>query len=138
VPEYELIDHTADIGFRLSCTRLDDLFCQAAQALFDLTCNLKEVQTTEVVAVRVQAPDLESLLVAWLNELIFLHETQHMLFGRFELEIAGEFELSGKAYGESVDYRRHELYRSIKAATYHQLKVQPVGNSWIAQVVLDV
>lgn len=135
---YELIDHTADIGIKISAPDLGALFSSAAWALFDLTCNLDKVENRTHVGLRLEGPDLEALMVSWLNELIYHHEHSSLLLGEFEVVISGRFNLSAVARGEVVDLSRHEIFRNFKAATYHQLQVKRVGDLWTAQIIFDV
>ncbi len=84
--------------------------------------------------VRLAADDLPGLLVAWLTELLFLHETQKLLFCKFEVHIRGT-SLRAKAWGERIDKRRHELKLALKAVTYHRLSVDVAKG--VAEVIFD-
>src|SRR4051794_2574695 len=77
----EAFDHTADVGLRIVADDLDDLFRTAAQGVFDyIVANRDEVRDVEHEPVSLAADDPGSLLVVWLNELIFRCETQHRLY----------------------------------------------------------
>jgi SHS2 domain-containing protein len=138
VQDYELIDHTADLGISVRAHCLPKLFACAANALFDLTCDLGSVTPCRSIHLQLENPELECLMVAWLNELIYLHETQKLLFKSFDLKITGNYQLSAQADGENLDPKRHTIYRSVKAATYHQLVILQEGGLWRAQIIFDV
>jgi SHS2 domain-containing protein len=87
--------------------------------------------------IKVRAPDREVLLVEWLNELLYLFETERLLFGRFDISNMNNTGLVARAYGEKIDRSRHELKREIKATTYHMLKVEKKAN-WQVQVLFDI
>ncbi len=88
--------------------------------------------------IEIEAEDRESLLVEWLNEIIYLTEVEGMIFADFEIgEIAGT-RLSATAIGEAIDPSRHELKTEIKACTYHELKLEKENSDWVAQVIFDV
>jgi SHS2 domain-containing protein len=86
------------------------------------------------VVVEVRARDRAALLVEWLNELIFLSEANKQVFTRFEVERAEETVARGRAWGVSPEV----LKTAVKAATWHQVKVEQQGGQWQAGVVLDV
>jgi tRNA nucleotidyltransferase (CCA-adding enzyme) len=92
----------------------------------------------QAVTINCQAPDPEFLLVDWLNALVYEMATRKLLFGRFEVSIAGE-RLHATAWGEPVDVPRHQPAVEIKGATFTTLAVtrRPDG-LWQAQCVVDV
>jgi SHS2 domain-containing protein len=132
---YEEIEHTADVGIRAYGKTASAIFASAAEGMFSLIADLKKVQAKGEVEVRLTAEDLPRLLVAWLSELLFLHETQHLLFRRFQVRIRGT-SLRAHAWGEAIDKRRHGLKLAVKAVTYHRLSVDLTQG--VAEVIFDV
>ena len=132
---FEEIDHTADVGIRAHGKTVSELFESAAAGMFSLIADPARVKAVGEVEVRLAADDLPGLLVAWLSELLFLHETQHLLFSRFEVRVRGT-ELHARAWGEAIDRRRHELKLAVKAVTYHRLSVDV--EKGVAEVIFDV
>ena len=130
----EEIDHTADVGIRVLGSSPEELFEGAALGMFSLITDLSRVKPVGEIEVRVSADDLPALLVAWLSELLVLHETQNILLGKFEIHLDG-LTLDGKAWGERIDKDRHELKLGIKAVTYHRLFVDPKRG--MAEVIFD-
>ena len=130
----EEIDHTADVGIRVFGSTLPELFEGAAAGMFGLIADVSRVKPTGEVQVRVSADDLRMLLVAWLSELLVLHETQNILLCRFQVRVEG-LALDGKAWGEGIDKTRHELKLAIKAVTYHRLTVD--AEKGVAEVIFD-
>lgn len=130
----EEIDHTADVGIRVYGSDPRELFEGAAAGMFGLIADLSGVRPTGEVEVRVASDDLRGLFVAWLSELLVLHETQNILLCRFEVRLEG-LSLDGKAWGERIDKGRHELKLAIKAVTYHRLTVDP--EKGVAEVIFD-
>ena len=100
--------------------------------------NWIECQKRTARAIRVTAPDREALLVNWLNELIYLFEAKGILFHRFEITDITDTELKATAYGEKINLAKHELKTQVKAATYHQLKIERNEAGWKALVIFDV
>lgn len=132
---YEELDHTADVGIRAHGATLDELFAAAAAGMFSLVADLRKVRAVGEVEVRVKADDLEALMVRWLSELLFLHETQRLLLKEFDVRIDG-MSLEARARGETIDKKRHELKLNIKAVTYHRLRVD--RKAGLAEVIFDI
>ncbi len=121
---FEVIDHTADIGITAYGADLKEAFANAAYALFSLMVDLEGVGDVSCHEVEVTAEDRAELLVAWLNELIYLFEVEDVLFKRFEIGELNETRLRASCYGEKIDPERHKIKAGVKAATYHMLKVE--------------
>ena len=136
--DFEVIDHTADIGIVAYGTDMKQAFANAARGLFSLITELDAIAEKEHHDIKVTAPDREALLVNWLNELIYLFEAKEMLFNRFDITSITNTELRAAGYGEKIDLTKHELKTQVKAATYHMLKVEQTGSGWKAQVIFDV
>ncbi len=132
---YEEIDHTADVGIRAYGSTLNELFANAAEAMFSLIANLDSVKEVGEIEVRLEAEDLPTLLLRWLSELLYIHETQHLLFASFDTQVNGT-SLRGRSRGEPIDKKRHELKLAIKAVTRHRLTVD--AEKGIAEVIFDI
>jgi len=134
---FEVIDHTADIGIAAYGSDLKEAFANAAYAMFSLMVDLKGVGDALCHEVEVTAENREDLLVAWLNELIYLFEVEGILFKRFRVGELTETRLSSRCYGEGIDPVRHRIKMAVKAATYHMLKVEK-GDGFRVQVLFDI
>ena len=134
---WEHFHHQADIGVRGVGRTLDEAFAEAAVGLMAVICSPQTVEPKEEVRIHCQGDDIELLFVDWLNELIYEMATRRMLFGRFEVAVAGD-KLEARAWGETADPERHETAVEVKGATYTQLKVARQDDKWIAQCVVDV
>lgn len=134
---FEVIDHTADIVIAAYGSDLKTAFANAAFALFSLMVDLKGVGDALCRQVEVTAENLEDLLVAWLNELIYLFEVENVLFKRFRIGELTETRLRASCYGEGIDPLRHKIKMAVKAATYHMLRVER-ENGFKVQVLFDI
>ena len=116
----------------------EEAFEQAALALSAIVTKLETVRSLQKVEFSCAAPDVELLLVDWLNAIIYEMATRRMLFSRFQVRLA-EGHLVGSAWGESVNLVRHQPAVEPKGATYTSLAVrqQPDGR-WLAQCIVDV
>ena len=135
---FEITDHTADAGIRAFGPTREDVFEQAALAMFSLICDPATVKAREDLAVVLEAPSDDLLLAAWLNELLFLFETRRVVFASFALDAVEGGRLWGHARGEKQSARRHEVRAAVKGATYHGLELRPAGDGWEGTVLLDV
>ncbi len=122
-PEFEVLDHTADVGIVAHGEDAPQAFANAARGMFSLITDLEDVRETEHRDIEVTAPDEEALLVAWLSELLYYFDAEMMLFRRFDIAELSDAAIRARAYGEPVDASRHRLKTGIKAATYHMLEV---------------
>jgi SHS2 domain-containing protein len=132
---YEEIEHTADVGIRAHGRSVDELFAHAAEGMFSLIADLTAVKPVGEIEVRLTAEDTPTLFLRWLEELLYVHEIQRLLFSQFDVHVAGT-SLEGHARGEAIDKKRHELKLVIKAVTRHGLTVDP--EKGIAEVIFDI
>ena len=135
---WEHFPHQADIGVRGIGVSKAEAFEQAALALTAVVTDPQALRLAEKVEVTCEAPDDELLLVDWLNALVYEMATRKLLFGRFEVFLAGQ-RLEAQAWGEKIDVARHQPAVEVKGATLTCLRVgQDPGGAWIAQCVVDV
>jgi SHS2 domain-containing protein len=87
---------------------------------------------------QVSSEDRDSLLVEWLNELIYLFDVKHILLNRFDIESLTHNQLKATCYGEDFDPMKHKIKIGVKAATYHMLKLDKSGDDCKAQIILDI
>ena len=128
---YRWVEHTGEIELAIEADSEREVFADSVAALVDLL--EIEGEATEPRVVEVTAPDRSALLAAWLEELVFLIETQG-----FEPVALGELELGADTVRAVVDGRPGEPPPLIKAVTYHRLAFEPSGSGYRATVVLDV
>ncbi len=137
--DFEVIDHTADVGVVAYGADLNQAFVNAARALFSLITEPESIEENLRWDIELEAPDEESLLVEWLNELIYLFDTENILFNRFEVSELGGGQLKARGYGERVNSSRHRLRTGVKAATYHMLSIsRDEDNVYRVKVIFDI
>jgi SHS2 domain-containing protein len=135
---YETLNHTADLGLRVFGQTCEEVFANAAYALFDLLTDLNRVRENLSYHLLLEAADREELLVRWLSELLFLYERPGYLFKKFSLSHLDRTSLRAVARGEAFDPSRHKIKREIKAVTYHQVEVKQKDGQWEAKVIFDI
>ena len=135
---YQFFDHTADIGIRAEGETLQVLFVAMAQGLMELIVEDSKIEPQEVRRIELSADSTESLLLAWLKELLFWFSTDRFLPLRYEIEEITLTTLRGQLHGEEFDPSRHVQGREVKAITRHLLEVRNVDGAWQAQVIVDL
>ncbi|MDD4876487.1 MAG: archease [Dehalococcoidales bacterium] len=136
--DFEIFNHTADTGIIAYGDSINKAFANAAKALFSLIGEFGN--DTEKILHRdivLTAPDQESLLVKWLNELIYIFDTENIIFTKFNITKLSKTYLIARSYGEKIDSSRHQLKNGVKAATYHMLKIDKI-NGYRVQVLFDI
>lgn len=140
MPDFEFIEHTADVGVRVYGETLEALFANSAGVLFGLILDFRPQLDTEEQII-LEAEDLEELLVTWLNELISLLFAYKFLPADYSIAIedrGGLKVLKSTIKGCNFDPYQNELKMEIKAATYHDLKVEEAASGWVAEVIFDI
>ena len=113
------------------------LFSEFARALTDLMVE-GEVRLSRREAISLVAADPPSLLVRFLNELIFLWEDRCFLTKEVRFDEWKRLSLRAVFFGETFCPDRHRPMHQVKAATYHQLQLARIGRLWRGQVLFDV
>lgn len=135
---YRIIEHTADTGIIACAPSRKKLFINTAKALFDIMAKPRTTQENKNITskIKIQARNLEELLVKWLNQLLFLSETKKVIFTEIKIIALSRTSLSALLLGKS--FRNFLVATGVKAATYHRLRVQRKKGLWQALVILDV
>lgn len=136
---YRYIEHPSDVGFEAYGATLEELFANAARAMYSFMTDADAIDTTETREVTVKAEDLYSLMFDWLDELLFLFESGSLVMKEFDITVDDSmFSIKGKCSGGKFDPEKHDSGIIIKAVTYNMMKIKKQNESWHAQVVLDV
>ncbi len=138
---YEFLDHTADILYRVRGSTIEELFEKAAEAMISVMVDLDKVEVKNSVEVELKGSDLKELLHNWLSELLFLVETQEMVFSKFAVKVIKDGEkylLKGKVWGEKINPEKHQFKTEVKAVTYHMMEIESVNGGYETKVLLDI
>jgi len=136
--DYELLDHTADIGVRVQAPDLETLFTKAAYAMFDIMAvkhHRSDGRPVETF-VELKSDNSNELLLDWLNELISLGDARCLIFTDFAIsELSANF-LKAEVKGLSKEY--FDIERDIKAVTAHHLNIQQTKKGLEVEIIFDV
>ncbi|MBL8178261.1 MAG: archease [Bryobacterales bacterium] len=134
---FEVLEHTADIGFRAWGPAFENMLAAAAQALVSIAVEIGTVRDAEPYPIAAKGEDRESLLVNWLNEVLYYVDGRQVAFRRFDVKSCGEWQVSGIGWGEPRS-EAHPAKLIVKGVTYHQLSVTNCAEGWQCTVFLDI
>ncbi len=139
---YRILPHTAEVAIEAGGVDFGQALANAARAMFSVMVDLRTVRIREWTEVEAVSESLNSLLVEWLNELVYRWETAHLLLRDFQ---PCEVDINHQRYmvrmlcgGERFDESRHEPKNHVKAVAYHAATVRRVPDGYIVHAVLDV
>jgi SHS2 domain-containing protein len=135
---YSVVEHTADIGIEIQVREEADVFVTAARAMFDLMFGLDTIAGSEGRPIEATGDTPGELLVAWLNEVLYVQAAEQLVFHDFVDVRLEEGRFSARGVGEKVDPARHVGEMEIKAATYHGLVFERAAGGWRARIIFDV
>src|SRR5574337_2128842 len=127
---FELFETTADVGVMAWGETPEELFANAARGMFALMVDSETVRSTDLLSIEAQGADLPSLLVAWLNELLYRCEAEEWAPADVRVATAGDGRVRGELVGEPAEAGRHRFKGVVKAATYHLLECRKDGDRW--------
>lgn len=165
---FEYFEATADVGFYAYGESLDEAYMNAGLAMFNVISDTRKIGQRESRHVEVVSEDLVSLLYDYLEELLFLHDTEFLLFSRFDVKIyklcRGETEVSNEeldngesvigdlkgesseysyklvcdAFGEEINWDIHPRGSEVKAITFHLMDVKKEDGIFMLSAILDL
>jgi len=139
--EFEIIEHTADVGIIAYGKNKKEVFINAAKGMFDIiTGGNKTLKENFCDRIRVEADNLESLLFAWLNELLYISETKLVILNKFDIKDLSNSKISAEVRGLKINRLTLKIEKEIKAVTYHRLEIKKDEESglWRAQLIFDI
>ena len=134
---FKFLPHTADIKIEATGKDLSELFSSSGEALFSAMMDLKRVEPAIERKIELSASDMPTLLHDWLEELLFIFDTEFLVFSRFKVQLKGNT-LSAIAYGETLDQAKHQPSTGVKAITYNEFEVRETEKGYKATIVIDV
>ena len=131
---YEEIAHTADWSIHVWAQDFQGLLTESARGMIALTNAVASESPRTQREIALEAVDAEGLLVAFLEELLYLSETENLLFdGYDDLKVEG-FTLSGIMEGGAL----RSMEKEIKAVTFHNLEIRQSERGLEVEIVFDV
>lgn len=137
--KYKFLEHTADIKFQAFGKTLEEAFANSAFAMREIM--LKDIDKTKIKkkikkAIKVTGKDYESLLYNFLEEFLFLLDSESFILSEIDSIKIKKLELTANISGDNS--KNYNLSNDVKAVTYNQMFVKQISSGWQIQVVLDV
>jgi SHS2 domain-containing protein len=136
--EFELLEHTSDVGVLARGRTRDEALIAASQGLVSILVNPSNFKPLEERYFKATGRDEAAQVINWLNEILFFFDTEGMVFVEFKIQSWSSNEIVGHAKGERLDIDRHEFRTAVKAATYHQFESHQTPGGWEIRVFVDV
>lgn len=158
--KFRFLDNVAiaDTAFEAFGNSNNELFANAATALFEEMVDTRKVSSEIKKKITIKSEGLDNLLYDFLSELIYIKDVQGVVFGKFIVKIFREkavpknakgrtkikddaeikYVLGAECFGEKIDYSKKEFRNDVKAVTMHLFKIEKKGNKLKATVVLDI
>jgi SHS2 domain-containing protein len=131
---------TADVAIEARGDTLEELFSASAMATFAVMVDTEGVEPSIKKELHLENHEIDKLLFDWLAEIIYLKDSEYMVFSKFDIKIEKDsnYLLNAKIFGEEIYQSRHKLRCDVKAVTYHLFDVSNKKGKWISRFVLDI
>ena len=138
--KYKYLEHTADAKFQAYGKTLKEGFINAALAMFNILFDPREVKPNIKKKIKISARKKESLLYDFLEELLFLLDTEGFLLNKIErMKISfdkEDYTLECVVYGDS--HKDYDMRGNIKSITYNDMFIKEEEGKVVLQVVVDI
>ena len=146
--KYDYFDVTADIGFYAYGKSIEEAYENAGLAMFNVITDISKVKKEESREFEIVSEDLVSLLYDYLEELLFLQDTEFLFFSDFKVNIEKivddessnleNYKLTCFACGEEIDWNVHSPKSEVKSITFHKMCVKEDNGVFKLRAILDL
>ncbi|MCX7941347.1 MAG: archease [Endomicrobia bacterium] len=140
--KFDFIEHTADVGIVVYAKTYNQLFENAAYGMYNIICeNFTKIADEKKYDAKISEIDLETLLVSFLNDLLYQTFVNKVIFCKFRIEELvcneGSYNINFAAYGEDYNVNKHGRLLELKAATFHGLKIEKSFDTYTVTIIFD-
>lgn len=139
---YKYLEHAADMGIYGEGKNYQEAFAETAKAMFNLMVKLEQLKPLKSIKIKVQAPDINGLLIEWLNQLIAEKDINNLYFSDFKItklqKVEEGLELIGEARGQEIDPEKVQVNVEVKGATFYGLECGRKDKTFYCQCVVDI
>jgi|LSQX01.1.fsa_nt_gb SHS2 domain-containing protein len=141
--DFELVEHTADIGLKIYGKDKRELFINAARGMFFLitgsVVSSVRDKPKKYFTVESSASNLEDLIISWLNDILYIYDTEFVIFYEYTINSMTEKRIKARVAAIEIEGSPYQIIKEIKAVTYHDLHVyQNKDGRWEANIVFDI
>lgn len=137
-PDFNVLEHTADLGIEVRGKDLKGLFADAALAFTNLMLKVTKSGATGSRKISISGEDLPDLMVRWLGEILYVFEVNREILTGLQIVLISDTRLEAELGTRRYDSRLDEIIYEIKAVTYHQISVLEKEGHWEARVIFDL
>ena len=136
---YKFLEHATDAFIEVIAKDLKEAFLVTAKAVINITLDQDKVEEKEQKEIIAKGKDLRYLLFSWLEEITFVLITEGFAIKRIELEIQENrgYKIIAKAYGEPLNFLKHNFKVEIKAPTFYEMEIKQ-DNGVFMRFLLDL
>lgn len=123
---YKFLDHATDAFVEVTAKDLKEAFALTADAVINITIDQDKVEELDEKEFSAQGKDLRYLLFSWLEEITFVLITEGFAIRRIEFDIIENngYSINAKAFGETLDLKKHNFKVEIKAPTFYEMEIK--------------
>lgn len=132
---YEIFEHTADIGIKAYGKNAEEVFVNSARAMFEIIADTRQIKHREQIDIDLEAEDYKELLRQWLAELLYQFSVSGIVFNEFSIQTLSSKSIKAIARGEKAP---EKIKTEIKAVTYYELEFKQTEDGYEARVIFDV
>lgn len=123
---YNFLDHATDAIIEIRAKNLKEAFTVTANAIINITLDQEKVVEKNQKEIIAKGKDLRYLLFSWLEEIVFVLITEGFAIKRVELDVLedGDYTINARAYGEPLDFSKHNFKVEIKAPTFYDMEIK--------------
>ena len=133
--KYEILEHTGDVKIKVYGNTKEELFENAMLGMMAVSKPKPKVQNPKQKSIKIQSPDINTLLVDFLSEVNYLRQVDREVYERVRFTKFSDVDLEGELEGYEVE----EFGEDIKAVTFHDLEIhQNPQGLWETIIVFDV
>jgi len=132
---HEILEHTADVGFRATGETLAEAFESATRAFAEIVSYENPPEPTDEIEIDVEAENLEALLFDYLARLIYVQDVEGVVIADADVT-ATEEPPRVEATLHVAPSRRG--FMDIKAPTYSDMRAEHDDDGWILEAILDI
>ena len=134
--KFKFLEHTADVKFQAFGSSLEKAFSNSALALAEVMTKKTRIKPKIKKKIKVSGKDTESLLYNFLEEFLFLFDSEGFILSKINKIKIKDNELEADVIGDNV--KNYKISQDVKAITYNSMFVKKEKGKFIIQVVLDV
>ncbi|MBS3156182.1 archease [Candidatus Woesearchaeota archaeon] len=135
--KYKILDHTADVMFEVYGKTLNELFKNAATAIFDTMVKRSTIKIKIKKEIELESSNVEQLLFDFIEELIYIKDAEYLIFKDFKIKIKDN-KLTAILEGDKINPKKQILLTDVKAITLHKFSLKKSKQGYKAVIIPDL